>query len=152
MTQPLRPGAIGEDPVVLAGPRDSKGVCLLRLRIDEVRAEAARVWGRERLPVVGSHEAVYPVGVPQTVQMDNPVGPRRVMVLLTLRRVRQVVQVPWDPNERAGEPMLDLSVEDQHSKALKLRVRRPAGDEFAPLAGSASEGKHHAPHDEDTSH
>ena len=47
--------------------------------------------------------------------------------------------------------MLDLSVEDQHSKALKLRVRRPAGDEFAPLAGPASEEKH-APHDEDTSH
>ena len=145
-TLPRRPGAMGEDRAVLPGPRDRKGVCPLRFGMEGLRAEAARVWGRERLPAVVGREAV---GAPQTVQAGKPVGPHCVVVLLTLPRARQVagahIQVPGtfrfgDPNEREGERVLDLSVEHRHSEALELRVRQPAGDELAPMAGPGSEG------------
>ena len=52
---------------------------------------------RERLPVVGSREAVDRVGAPQAVQVGQPVGPHRVEVLLALRRVRLVVGAPSFP-------------------------------------------------------
>ena len=60
----------------------------LRLRMEEVRVEAL-VGGRK--PVVGSREAVNRVGAPRTVQEGESIGPQRVVVLLTLRRVRKVV-------------------------------------------------------------
>ena len=53
------------------------------------------------LPVVGSREVVDRVEAPHTVQIGKQVGAHREVVLLTLRRERQVVcdhvQVPGDP-------------------------------------------------------
>ena len=76
----------------------------LRLRMEEVRVEAL-VGGRK--PVVGSREAVNRVGAPRTVQEGESVGPQRVVVLLTLRRVRKVVGAHI-PRPYTGPPRFEL--------------------------------------------
>ena len=125
-------------------------------RCRRVAAASFRSSGHTHLPPGAVDSVLFPAR-PGTrsspaAAIGEQIGPHRVVVLLTSRRVRQLVgayiQVPRDPYQRQAELELYLRVEDQHPEALTLQVWRSARDDLAPLAGLGSEEGHQAPHNE----
>jgi hypothetical protein len=91
---------------------------------------------------------------PKPIEVSEPLLREAIVVMPHLRHVghevRTDIEVARHPDERQGELVLELQVEQVHREPLQVGVGRSPRDELAPSASPRGEGGDDAAHDEDT--
>ena len=119
----------GKDPPVLLFPRDREDACQLCLWVVELRAEAARVWGGERLPLSAAAKQSIEWGAYRPSRCNRrPVRPQGTTGSFWRRPFAGRLRV-WVASQVQEEPGRSDQVEDVEAFSRLALLPSSTGDE-----------------------